>query len=175
MATGDNSIEEPTRIIIILPTFAYFVSGIRDFTLQMVKNMTGFSDQWAFRFQSVVDELCNNAIEFGSAKGQNVKVTFEYTPNVSLDIYVEDSGTGENPLKPEELAKIVKDRQEISTMDKLKTLRGRGLSEIVSNWTDKLEFTKSELGGICVHITKTVDQDQGESRGTTASPKIINL
>ena len=51
------SSEEPIKITITLPTNAYFLSGIRDFTLAMTKNMTGFSDQWAFRFQSVVDEL----------------------------------------------------------------------------------------------------------------------
>ena len=51
--------ESPVKISIILPTNAYFMSGIRDFTMTVVENMTGFSEKWAFRFQSVVDELTN--------------------------------------------------------------------------------------------------------------------
>ena len=37
-----DSTKEPVKITIILPTNAYFLSGIRDFTLTMTKNMTGF-------------------------------------------------------------------------------------------------------------------------------------
>ncbi|MBI4975562.1 hypothetical protein HZC20_02690, partial [Candidatus Peregrinibacteria bacterium] len=62
-----TKIGEKTKISITLPTNAYFMSGIRDFTLNMIKNTTNFDEKWAFRFQSVVDELCNNAIEYGSA------------------------------------------------------------------------------------------------------------
>ena len=72
-ATPDD---EPVKITIIIPTNAYFMSGLRDFTMNVVRNMTGFSEQWAFRFQSVVDELVNNAIEFGSSAGQDVHISF---------------------------------------------------------------------------------------------------
>lgn len=153
--------DDPIRITIILPTNAYFMSGIRDFTLEMVKNMTGFSEQWAFRFQSVVDELCNNAIEFGSVKGADIRVTFIGKANEYLEIFVEDTGT-KNPISPENLANKIKEKQQVNVMDQLKSLRGRGLSQIVSNWTDVLEFKKSELGGICVHVVKYLEKDISE-------------
>src|SRR3989338_7688137 len=101
---------EPTKITIMFPTNAYFMSGIRDFTLTMIKNMTKFSDQWAYRFQSVVDELCNNAIEYGSAPGQEVKVTFYSVPEKYLEIIVEDSGTGKKKMNAGELHALFDER-----------------------------------------------------------------
>ncbi len=53
---------QSVKITITIPKEAYFISGIRDFTLNLIKNTTSFSEKWAFRFQSVVDELCNYAI-----------------------------------------------------------------------------------------------------------------
>jgi len=74
--TADSVERTPVEIKIIIPTNVYFMTGIRDFTRNIVKNMTGFSDKWAYRFQSIVDELVNNAIEFGSAAGENIEITF---------------------------------------------------------------------------------------------------
>ena len=74
--TAEELAKKPTKITITLPTNAYFMSGIRDFTLAMIKNTTQFEEKWAYRFQSVVDELCNNAIEYGSAPGENIKIIF---------------------------------------------------------------------------------------------------
>ena len=102
--------KEPIKISITLPTNAYFLSGIRDFTLSMIKNMTHFSDQWAYRFQSVVDELCNNAIEHGSAPKQDIKITFINHPDESVEIIVEDTGTGKKKMNASELQKIIEER-----------------------------------------------------------------
>src|SRR3989338_4672591 len=77
----------PVKIAVILPTNAYFMSGVRDFTKTIVMNMTGFSEQWAFRFQSVVDELTNNAIEFGSAPGEYITVTFLSQKGKSIEVF----------------------------------------------------------------------------------------
>jgi anti-sigma regulatory factor (Ser/Thr protein kinase) len=144
--------KKPMGITIILPTNAYFVSGIRDFTLGLVRNMTEFSDQWAYRFQSVVDELCNNAIEHGSAPGDEIKITFINYPGESIEIIVKDSGTGKVKIKAEELTRIVK---EMSIPGYVHTgIRGRGLSKIVAEWTDELEFKDTETGGIEVRVKK---------------------
>jgi len=99
--------QTPIKISVTLPTNAYFMSGIRDFTMTVVRNMTGFSEQWAFRFQAVVDELTNNAIEFGSSPGQDVKITFISIEGKSIEVFVEDTGTGENKKTAAEMTAYV--------------------------------------------------------------------
>lgn len=143
---------EETKITITIPTNAYFMSGIRDFTLSLIKNTTHFSEKWAFRFQSVVDELCNNAIEHGSAKGESITVTFICHPEKSVEIIVEDTGTGPVKIKASDLQKLVEERREPNYV--FQGIRGRGLPKIVSEWTDELEFTDKPDGGIKVKVTK---------------------
>lgn len=144
--------QEPVKITITLPTNAYFMSGIRDFTLSMIRNMTHFSDQWAYRFQSVVDELCNNAIEHGSSPKQEIKVSFVNYPNESVEIIVEDSGTGKQKTKAADLQKIVAERSRPGYP--FTEIRGRGLAKIVAAWTDELQFTDLPGGGMQVRVRK---------------------
>ncbi|MBI2639231.1 ATP-binding protein [Candidatus Peregrinibacteria bacterium] len=143
---------EPVKITITLPTNAYFMSGIRDFTLSMIKNMTNFSEQWAYRFQSVVDELCNNAIEHGSNTKQEIKVSFINYPGDSVEIVVEDSGTGKTKMKAADLQKIVAERSKPGYP--FTEIRGRGLAKIVAAWTDELQFEDLANGGLKVKVKK---------------------
>lgn len=143
---------KPTIITITLPTDAYFISGIRDFTLSLIRNMTEFSEQWAFRFQSVVDELCNNAIEHGSSPGEIITITFISHPHNSIEIFVQDTGTGKSKLKADEIKKIVDERRDENYIHA--GIRGRGLSKIVAEWTDELEFQDRKEKGIIVRIKK---------------------
>jgi anti-sigma regulatory factor (Ser/Thr protein kinase) len=153
VAAPTQSLEtKPIKITIILPTNAYFISGIRDFTLGLIRNMTEFSEQWAFRFQSVVDELCNNAIEHGSAPGQEIKITFINNPHESIEILVEDTGTGKVKLPAAELQRLITERRNPSYVHV--GIRGRGLSKIVAEWTDELQFADLPNGGVQVKIRK---------------------
>lgn len=147
-----NTQSEITRITITLPTNAYFMSGVRDFTLNMIKNTTNFPEKWAFRFQSVVDELCNNAIEYGSAPGSDIRITFSYKSDDFLEIVVEDTGTGQNKIKAEELQKIFEERRKPGYV--FTGIRGRGLIKIVGEWTDEIIFQDRPEGGIAVKIKK---------------------
>ncbi len=150
VAEAPNSI--PTAITISLPTNAYFLSGIRDFVVNLTKNMTGFSQQWAFRFQAVVDELCNNAIEHGSKPGSIIRVTLIST-QISLEVCVEDTGTGNDKMKPEELTRLFKERSQLVAGSYM-GFRGRGLPKIVAGWTDEIVFEVSDLGGIKAKVKK---------------------
>lgn len=150
----DTSKKDPVRITITLPTNAYFMSGIRDFTISMIRNMTNFSEQWAYRFQSVVDELCNNAIEHGSSKQAEIKVIFINYPGESIEIIVEDSGTGPEKIKAADLEKIVAERSQPEYA--FSTIRGRGLAKIVAAWTDQLVFTELPTGGMQVRVKKNL-------------------
>jgi anti-sigma regulatory factor (Ser/Thr protein kinase) len=164
----------PIEIVIILPTQAYFLSGIRDFTLRLIKNMTDFSEQWAYRFQSIVDELCNNAIEHGSREGDSIRIHFQNQLHEYIQITIEDSGHGNAQLKAKELEKLVQDRKSQSVVNGL--LRGRGLPKIVAEWTDELEFTDIESGGIRVRVRKYLnDPKLKESSTSLENPSHIVL
>ena len=151
--------EVPIKISIIIPTNAYFISGLRDFTMNVVRNMTGFSEQWAFRFQSVVDELVNNAIEFGSAAGKDVKITFVSQKGKSIEIFAEDTGTGASKKSAQEMTALIEERKNMDPTQ-MTSIRGRGLAQIVSNWTDVLEFIDNEQGGLTVHVVKYLEEGE---------------
>lgn len=160
-AQSQEPAQEPVKITITLPTNAYFLSGIRDFTLTMTKNMTGFSEQWAYRFQSVVDELCNNAIEHGSAKGKEVVITFISDPDKSFEVIIEDTGTGANKYSAKQMEELLKERQVVVNSQYM-GLRGRGLPKIVAEWTDELTFEDREGGGLRVHAKKYLRKEEDD-------------
>jgi anti-sigma regulatory factor (Ser/Thr protein kinase) len=164
--------EEPTNVTITLPTNAYFLSGIRDFTLAMTRNMTGFTEKWAYRFQSVVDELCNNAIEHGSARGKEIKITFMSIPHESLAISVEDTGTGPNQYTAAQMRDLLKKQRE-AVQSQFLGLRGRGLATIVTEWTDELIFEDRPEGGLRISVKKYLNlEEENDSSGSSDSATI---
>lgn len=157
-----NSPHNMTRIAITIPTHAYHISGIRDFTMNLVKNMTGFSEKWAFRFQAIIDELCNNAIEHGSQEGDDIFITFINVKGESLTMIVEDLGRATTAKSAEQMRELVKqklDAQANNTMGSF-SIRGRGLASIVYNWTDSLEFFDRAGGGLKVQVMKDVRNEE---------------
>jgi anti-sigma regulatory factor (Ser/Thr protein kinase) len=151
--------ERPTEIHIQIPTQAYFLSGIRDFVVNLTKNLTGFSTQWAFRFQAVIDELCNNAIEHGSAAGEFIKITMISDKKKSLEIWVEDTGTGKEKMTAEQLTALYQERRQVMTAQYL-GFRGRGLPKIVGEWTDEMIFEDLPTGGIRVKVKKYLRKEE---------------
>jgi anti-sigma regulatory factor (Ser/Thr protein kinase) len=168
----ENKELKRTKITITLPTNAYFMSGIRDFTLTMIKNTTNFPEKWAFRFQSVVDELCNNAIEYGSSPGSEIRITFLHIKEEHLEISVEDTGTGANAMNAEGLNRIFQERRETGYV--FTGIRGRGLVKIVGEWTDEINFEDRKEGGIRVTVKKFLDDPRRktEEKGLKMEQKI---
>lgn len=158
-----------TKITITLPTNAYFMSGIRDFTLTMIKNTTNFPEKWAFRFQSVVDELCNNAIEYGSTPGNEIRIAFLHQKDEYLEISVEDTGTGKDKVSAAELQKIYHEKKEPGHV--FSGIRGRGLVKIVGEWTDEIKFEDRPEGGLKITVKKYLKDARVNSTGT---PNIRN-
>lgn len=155
---NENTSEQPVRISILLPTNAYFMSGIRDFMMGFIKNATNFSEQWAYRFQSIVDELCNNAIEHGSSPGEDIKLTLIYNQNESMTICVEDTGTGKDKLKAAEIQKLIDERRKPGYVHS--GIRGRGLSNIIVSWSDSVLFEDLPVQGLKVTVIKNLDKTQ---------------
>ena len=159
----------PTVITITLPTQAYFLSGIRDFVLNLTKNVTGFSQQWAFRFQAVVDELCNNAIEHGSRPGEFIKITMISTKGKSLEVIIEDTGTGKEKMTAAQLTGLYQERRQMMTQQYL-GFRGRGLPKIVGEWTDEMVFEDIPTGGIRVKVKKYLRKEEDKVLSTQKNP-----
>jgi anti-sigma regulatory factor (Ser/Thr protein kinase) len=162
-----------TKIKITLPSSTYFVSGIRDFTLNLIKNTTHFAEKWSFRFQSVVDELCNNAIELGSNENTDIEITFDYKENEFLEIEVKDTGKGKDPKNAAAIKKTVEERRDPNY--KFTGLRGRGLAKIVSEWTDELEFIDNPEGGITVRVRKYLKDPRFKSGLPESTPTHLVL
>jgi anti-sigma regulatory factor (Ser/Thr protein kinase) len=150
----------PTEISISIPTHAYFISGIRDFVLNLTKSMTGFSEQWAYRFQAVVDELCNNAIEHGSKPGDTIYISLISTPDESLEVLVQDSGSGDEKTSAQAMKKLLEDRAQIVQGGQYMGFRGRGLPLIVKAWTDEMSFEDVEGGGLRVKVKKYLRKEE---------------
>lgn len=163
-----------TKITITLPTNAYFMSGIRDFTLNMIKNTTNFPEKWAFRFQSVVDELCNNAIEYGSAPGSEIRISFIHKKDDFLEIQIEDTGTGKNKITATQLQKLFEERRVPGY--EFTGIRGRGLVKIVGEWTDELKFEDRPENGIKITAKKYIKNTRQNEAGISEVPNqlIIN-
>ncbi len=149
----------PIRIVVDLPSSSYFMSGIRDLSKTLAKSMAGFSEQWAYRFQSVVDELANNAIEFGSKPGEMIRLTFISSMHEFIEVFVQDSGTGKGGRQASEIQAFVLKRASLDPAA-LSGIRGRGLAQIVSKWADTLEFEPNERGGITAHVIKKFQKDE---------------
>lgn len=156
------NVPEITRIGITIPTHAYHISGIRDFTMNLVKNMTGFSEKWAFRFQAIIDELCNNAIEYGSRSGEDIFITFINVQGENLTLIVEDTGTAPTAKNSEQMKNLLRQKldDQASNIMGAFSIRGRGLSQIVYNWTDSLEFFDRAEGGLKVQVMKAIKHEE---------------
>ncbi|MBU1151377.1 ATP-binding protein [Patescibacteria group bacterium] len=163
----EQQLQDKTKITITLPTNAYFMSGIRDFTLNMVKNTTNFEEKWAYRFQSVIDELCNNAIEYGSSPGSEIRITFIYETDDYLEIIVEDTGTGKVKMSAEQIQKLIDERKAPGYV--FSGIRGRGLVKIVDEWTDELKIEDREEGGLRMSTKKYLKNARQNDSGINAN------
>jgi len=158
---------------ITVPTDLYFNSGIRDFAINFVQNMTDLSEKWAYRFQTIVDELCNNAIEHGSAPGEVIHVYFSFTSEY-IRVVVEDSGTGTDKTTAAALYQRLEELR-VQNADPLKnfSLRGRGIVKIIEGWTDEAKFEDVPGGGIRATVLKNLasahqeDEEMNAVEGVT--------
>lgn len=154
----EKEIKKPISVVVTIPTSSYFNSGLRELSRTLAEQMAGFSQQWAYRFQSVVDELVNNAIEFGSKPGENIEIKFITLLNQYAEVFVKDTGTGKRGKNAHEIREFIETQKKVhpSTIG----MRGRGLSQIVSKWVDKMEFTDNPNSGITAHVVKYLQQDE---------------
>lgn len=115
------------------------VPPLRDLAFH-VALLSEFSKDKAEHLKSVVDELCNNAIEYGSQPTSEVCLELFADPKI-FKIMVLDQGHG-NKMKAMDLKKKIDE-----SIDQTAG-RGRGVGMIVKSFVSELDFRDREGGGI---------------------------
>lgn len=115
--------------------------------------------KWRTRLVLIIDELNNNAIEYGSKKGDKNHMNFKLYSNPKWDLCVDTSVIDTGKWKQ---AKHAKDMLELKKQNKNKdfsqhhSIRWRGLFLIISHLVDELYFVDSPHGGLIVWARKTL-------------------
>lgn len=127
----------------ISPNFS-FVPGIRSCISRTAYNF-GFDDREAYHIEIVIDEICNNAIEYGSKKRNGkIKLECKFTKN-EMEFILKDYG-GKEFNVDDALSKnfnLLKDEVTKGEMDTPR--RGRGLI-IVKKLVDRLDIKTGKNG-----------------------------
>lgn len=150
--------EEVFRVEVVqvsFPSSLDYVPGVRDF-LSNIALMRGFNEKEAYRIQTIVDEICNNAIEHGS-KGSEAIISIRCTvDNDKLDLVVEDKGADSESAEglKKAVAKVQFTEHGKVSVEK----RGRGLP-IVAMLADMLEIDTRSGPGTKIHVVKFKKQE----------------
>jgi anti-anti-sigma factor len=142
---------ETEHIRISFPPHLAVVPAIRNFVSRVMINK-GYSDRDSFRIETIVDEICNNAVQYGSP-GK--------TDNISLRIKVD---WGKIELDAENISDADKQDMLKKHMDNLKnnmraqegSTRGRGLA-LVKMLASELTAEITDTGTM-VHVTKLKEE-----------------
>lgn len=119
-----------------------FVPGVRACISRICAGM-GFDDHEAYQIETIVDEVCNNAVEHGSKSKQDiVMVDCSISPGV-LEFQITDSGYKEFKAKEvfEHNKRRIEQGWDLEEMDQ----RGRGLL-IIQRMIDGMSIEKTGRG-----------------------------
>lgn len=136
------------------------LSIIRQLVGDILSNKTELSDKWVSRIRIVVDELCSNAIEHGIQDEDGHLIINFYEEDSEIKISVETiTKKGCVELNAGKINELLENRKkEIAANGAYMQARGRGLTQIVSAWTDSLEFYDLNNGGIGVRFIKIIEK-----------------
>jgi len=141
------------QITFSIPAHLGFIPGIRT-ALGRISYNFGFNDKDAYEIETVIDEICNNAIMHGSAReDEHITVECGFDTKV-IEITVTDSGSSK--FNVEKVLNNSKKLMEDDTERKLNALieHGGGLGLIiVQKYVDKVEIT-SQPDGTAVKLVK---------------------
>jgi|WetSurMetagenome_2_1015567.scaffolds.fasta_scaffold387257_1 anti-sigma regulatory factor (Ser/Thr protein kinase) len=121
-----------------------FVPGVRSAIGRIAYNF-GFDDRESYEIETIIDEICSNAIEHGShGQDKDVVVDCRFDMNV-VEISIRDSGSPSFKVKEvlTECERLMKEEAEKIKLDTIR--RGRGLM-IVKNYVDKFDISANSDG-----------------------------
>ena len=132
---------------IIFPADYKNIPPLRDLVFHAA-TLQGFDHQRAEHLRSVVDELCNNAIEYGSQPTSEITLEV-HADEKKIKIACQDQGHG-NKLKADDIKKLIE--QEIPKT----AARGRGIPMIIKGFMN--DFTLEDRPGGGITATATMDK-----------------
>ncbi|MBW7954559.1 ATP-binding protein [Candidatus Gracilibacteria bacterium] len=115
---------------------------------------------WKNRFVLIVDELNNNAIEYGSSSESDNKLFFKAQVSgseVIISIEVSDAGDGKASKNSKEMEELRINRLN-KGFDNHSSIRGRGLFLIITKLVDNLYFKDNNKNGLTVGINKIISK-----------------
>lgn len=153
------------NIDVVMPVNFKYVPGVR--TLVAKASMSfGFDDQEAYQIETIVDELCNNAIEHGSSgEAQWVQICCTIEKD-NIEIVVIDSGPKEIFDLEKSITRGFQLLEEEKKEPRICERRGRGLV-IVKKLSDHLDIDLTGQGTIIKVIKKGINNpSKGDQHGT---------
>ena len=120
------------------------------------------SPKWRTRLVLIIDELNNNAIEYGSQKW-DINVLYmcaKKKDNKILDIHatVSDSGKWKSSKTAKEMEELQK-KHANKDFKNHHSIRGRGLFLIIDQLVDDLHFTDNSQGWLTVEVQKSLEEN----------------
>jgi anti-anti-sigma factor len=138
---------EAEHIQLSFPANLGIVPPVRAFVRKVIQHK-GYSDRDSFRIETIVDEICNNAVQYGESDNkENIVLKLK----VSWDKVEIDTENVSDPAKTDSLRKHMSNlRKKMSAESTDK--RGRGLA-LVKMLASELTADVTEKG-TTVHVTK---------------------
>jgi serine/threonine-protein kinase RsbW len=141
------------QITFSIPSHLGFIPGVRT-ALGRISYNFGFNDKDAYEIETVIDEICNNAIMHGSReKDDHITIECKFDTKI-IEIMVKDSGTSAYDV--DEILENSKKIMEADTVRNLNTIINHKVELgliIVQQYVDKLEI-KTQPDGTVVKLTK---------------------
>jgi len=120
---------------------------------------TPFSEKTRNRLKLAFSEVFMNAVMHGSSGDSTVDIRF-FINDDGIIIQVDDAGKEGFKITPEKLKEKVKFNEENANVTQVS---GRGISQIIKNWTDDYSIENSEKGGIKFTFKKFFKNDLNET------------
>ncbi len=134
------------KILLSFPPELSFVPPVRQLVKRIARQKE-YGKKDAFRIETIVDEICNNAIEHGKCSEYdeiNVSIAID---RKKIEINISNAS---DPVKIEKLKKVL---EYISNSENpINDTRGRGLA-LVKKLSNEFQIDNSKIG-TCVHVTK---------------------
>lgn len=141
----------PEIVHLKFPPYLEVVPPLRQLISRIAK-LKGSSNKDSFRIETIVDEVCNNAVEHGKqGDDQNINLKMNIDPQkIELDVV-----NMSDPEKMDSLKALLKSRDGTQG-EKPDSKRGRGLA-LIKMLTDELTVDCSDKG-TSVHIKKVREE-----------------
>lgn len=144
---------ETEHVRLSFPAHLDLVPAVRHFINGIVRHK-GYSDRDGFRVETIVDEICNNAVQHGPGPGRG-RDSIDLRIKVDWDKVEIDAENESDPRKVELLKLHMKHLQEHPAID-AQERRGRGLA-LVKLLASELSADVTETG-TTLHVTKMKEE-----------------